>query len=292
MRLGDLTVGSRNWVNVAVAGVGGRGRLTPRLSVALDLRTPNDRIEAELRDVRLQLLCDGELLGEAQLIGERASSYGRTCVADVPVTRQVLEFVTHRLANGAAVDLEVTWYGVLRVRWEPTEGDRRVMGDPEPGVWTELHLASGQPGHHWGISRSEWYDRVLQPTGGSDFLYLEIAIPRGAAAEGWRRSLSHLDAVDKAYVLGDDAAVFQHLRAALDALPGAKKHIVDELPEPQRTAVDSLMLAIGAYLHLGRHVATEGDVAGAFPVDRQAANFAIGLVRVLMAYLSQVLKAT
>lgn len=291
VRLGDLTIGSRNWVRVDLNGIGGRGRLTPRLSLALDLSTPNDRIEAELRDVRVQLLCESELLGETRLTGELASSYGHGCVAEVPVARRVLDFVTSRLANHAAVDLELTWYGLLRIRWEPNETDHRMMSDPEPSVWTDLHLPANQHGHHLAVSRSDWFDRVLQPTGGNDFVYLEVAIPRDQAADAWRRTLSHLDAADKAYALGDDAAVFHHLRGALDALPGAKKHIVDGLPEPQRGAVDSLILAIGNYLHLGRHVASDGEVAGAFPVDRQAANFAIGLIRLLVAYLSQVLRA-
>lgn len=289
MRVGDLVAGSKNWATVTLAGLSGRGHLNPRLSLALNFATPNERIETELRDVRLQVLCADEILGETRLTGEHVAAHGHSCTAEVPVTRRSLEFVTSRLAHHAAVDLELTWYGLLRVRWQPGEGVQRMMGDPEPGVWTDVHLPANQPGSHAAIARSDWFERVLQPTGGDGYVYLEVAVPRGDAADGWRRSLGHLDSADKAYALGDDAAVFHHLRGALDALPGAKKNIVDRLPEPQRSAVDDLIRAIGTYLHLGRHVAAGGETPGAFPVDRQSAGFAVALIRVTISYLSHAL---
>jgi hypothetical protein len=291
MKVGDLTYRTRSWVSVTVQSVAARGRLNPRLVLGLELTTPTDRVDAELRDVRLQVVFDGEVLGEGRLIGERAARYGASCTVDVPVDRRTLDFVTSRLGRGASVGLRLLWYGLLRVRWEPNESDGRRAGDPEPGVWTDAHLPVGQHDHPLTIARSDWYAQVLQPIGGEDYVHLEVAVPRGEEAAAWRQALAHLDDAEKAYALGDDPAVFQYLRALFEALPGAPKNVFDVLPEPKRQELDQLVHSFVDYLHHGRHVSKVGASAGAFPVDHQDAAFVLAMAQVVLSHTSQALAA-
>lgn len=144
---------------------------------------------------------------------------------------------------------------------------------------------------HLRVDRSAWFSQILEPIRQEEYVYLEVAIPEGEAGRAWQAALGNLRAAEKAYALGDDAAVFQQLRGVIDALPGAPKHIVDALPEPRRTEVDTLLLAVGNYLHYGRHVAKAGDDAGTFPVNHQDADFALSTMRVVVSYLSRALAA-
>ena len=71
--------------------------------------------------------------------------------------------------------------------------------------------------------------------------YLEVHLPPvvSPASDGWRQALANFHAAERSYVIGDDAAVFNHLRGAFDALPGAKQHVVDAVTnETKRKALD------------------------------------------------------
>ena len=48
------------------------------------------------------------------------------------------------------------------------------------------------------------------------------------------QAVSNLDNAERPYASGDDAAVFVHLRGALDALPGAKKAILDDIRDERK----------------------------------------------------------
>ena len=65
-----------------------------------------------------------------------------------------------------------------------------------------------------------------------------------------------------------------------------KQHTADALPEPRQPAVDTHLRQVGEHLHHGRHVATQGPDAGAFPVNRIDADAAISIVRVMLSYVS------
>jgi hypothetical protein len=161
--------------------------------------------------------------------------------------------------------------------------------EPRAGEWIESPIHNGTP-TSVQISRSAWFEQVLSPTRAEDYVYLEVAIPRGDTAAAWRNTLTHLTSAEKAFAIGDDAAVFGHLRAAFDALPGAKQHIFDSLPQPKRGVVDKLSREIGEFLHLGRHVAAPGDAdPGAFPVDHIDAEYAIAQMKLLLSYASRIL---
>jgi hypothetical protein len=289
MTTATLIVGSRIWVEVNVRTITARGRITPRLLLLLELRTLTERVAAELHDVRVQVACRNELVGEGRLIGEPAAWHGHQCELEIPVTRRALEFVTERLERHAAIDLTLDWYGLLRVRWEPNPSDKRTASDPEPGTWTDLHLRQHE--HHVAVARSDWYSQVVQAVSGDDYLHLEVAVPRGPEQARWRKALDRLADAEKAFALGDDAGVFQHLKGVFEAVPGAKQHIFDALPDPKRGEVDRLTKAFVGYLNHGRHVMDEGTYEGQFPVDRQDAGLAIAVTQVILSYASRALAA-
>jgi hypothetical protein len=134
----------------------------------------------------------------------------------------------------------------------------------------------------------------LAPTRNEQYRYLEVALPRSddPLHQEWANSLSHLDEAERAYAAGDDVAVFSRLRASLDALPGAKKAILDGIADDEkRQRLDELLKRAGEFLHSGRHVSSTGSTAGTFPVDHMDAAFALDLMRVMLSHLSLMLSA-
>jgi hypothetical protein len=201
----------------------------------------------------------------------------------------MIEWVTDSLPPNGDASLKLKWSGILRVMWRPAEGDPIMTSDPVAGEWTFVNIVENEM--FIGVPRSDWFGKVLQPMGDDQYVYLEVPVPKGAAQGDWNKALALVEEADKAYAIGDDAGVFAKLRGALDALPGAKQNIVHDLPEPRRSAVDSLLRDVGEFLHHGRHVATEGEEAGSFPVNRIDASAALSMVRVMLSYVSQAITA-
>ena len=174
-----------------------------------------------------------------------------------------------------------------------TAGPMRMADDGEPGTWTPFRVSGGGL-TRLQLPRSDWYQQVLAPTRNEQYLHLEIALPgdHPALVTEWNKAMSHLQRAEKAYAAGDDPGVFQYLRAWLDALPGAKKNILDSISnDKKRRDLDNLLAKAGAYLHNGRHVADDGIEAGEFPVDRLDAAFAMDLMRVLLSHMSVMVAA-
>ena len=289
MLSGYLQLSGGNGLSVGVDSVYAQGRLTPMLRMSVEFQTPQGR-RAELVHLVAAVSCRDEHLGRGEVFGGFVNSGGYQAVIDIPTTRRHLDYVTAALGSASSVELQVKWSG--RVRFGLEEGaTRSVMSEPEPGHWSEGSVQSGMP-CTVQVSRSDWYERVMAPTRAEDYVYLEVAIPRGAGSAKWRQSLSHLTRAEAAFAHGDDAAVFGHLRAALDALPGAKKNIFDSVPEPKRERVDAIVHEVGQFLHLGRHVTAVGADAGAFPVDRLDAEYALAQMKVLFSYASRLLART
>jgi hypothetical protein len=105
-----------------------------------------------------------------------------------------------------------------------------------------------------------------------------------------RQAANHIRAAERALREGQDPQVFLACRAAIEALPGAPKEIFANLEYArERDTLDSLALAAGNYLHLGRHAADEGPQRGEFPVDHGDAAFALNLAKLLLAHTARVL---
>lgn len=283
----QLASGRQAWVTAELQYVSGTGRRSPRLMFQFQLRTLGERFSAQMHHVRVRVFAGEELLGEGTIVGGDVASYPSPCLLELPVTQRMMRYVTDSIPANGDVSLKLKWSGILRVKWHAAENDLQRVGDPEPDEWTFLSFVETEM--NIGIARSDWFSKVLQPIADDQYLFLEVAVPKGSAGADWAKALALLNEAEKAYALGDDAGVFAKLRGAIDALPGAKQNIVDALPEPRRTEVDTLLLAVGHYLHQGRHIATKGEEAGTFPVNRIDADAAISIVRVMFSYISRAL---
>jgi hypothetical protein len=282
----SLNSGNRAQALIDLQSVGARGLISPRLLLVLHAETPNEHTSIEFHDMRVRVMFGQELLGETRIVGEHIGSQGRSIQIEIPTTHRMLNHVTDQLGAQSQVNLTLSWYGILRVLWETGGSEARYQGDPEPGEWTDLQIDEGNHEQPIMISRSDWYSRIVTSIGTSDFIFTEVAVPRGPIGDDWRFAIDLLDQAEKAFVLGDNAAVFVHLRGAIDALPGAKKNIFDDLPEPQRKYVNDLAKHIGEFLHAGRHIAKLDDGIKGFPVNHVDARFAMNLVKVLLSYAS------
>lgn len=281
-----LNIGNRTAVQIDFKSVGAQGLFSPRLLIWMHFETPNERITVDLHDLRIRVKSGQEYLGETRLTGERVTSNGLSLQLDVPTTHRMLNYVTDHLGSQEHIALTLGWYGLIRFLWNPNDTDSRNMGEPTPGEWTDFQIDEGSHEQQISIARSEWFSRVVSVVGTTDYVFTEIAVPKGPLGDQWRSSIALLDKAEKAFTQGDDASVFSHLLGVLNAFPGAKQKIFDDLPKRQKAYIDELTKSIVVFLHSGRHVSelTNGEVG--FPVDHIDARFAINLVRVLLSYAS------
>lgn len=287
--------GSRRLAELELQGVSGYGRLNPRLRLSFTVR-PVPPTSVILTDVTLRLEHGLELLGEGRVV-ELHPRDGSQVIFEIAVPPRLLRYVTDSLApTTAAIQLDATLQGIARACLDSdtstSPGRAGLSSDCEQGQWTEFEATVG-PSALW-IPRSAWYERVLAPTRNEQYRFLEVALPRddNALRAEWGAAVRNLDDAESSYASGDDPAVFFYLRAALDALPGAKTQILDGISnEDKRRRLDDLLKRAGDFLHNGRHVAKTGEQAGTFPVDHMDAAFALDLMRVLLSHLSLMLAA-
>jgi len=289
--------GRRAWATLDLQSVSGLGRINPRLQLFFAAR-PVPYSKVVLGDVTLRLEYCQELIGEGRAVGVDVF-YDRAQVNfEVATSQRLLRHVTDGLAPTATVvQLDAKLSGVGRFYMDPNapspQGQVRMADDPPPGEWREFSVSSGHTSA-LQVGRGEWYERVLAPTRNEQYRYLEVALPRDDKALGieWGNAVGHLASAERAYASGDDPAVFVHLRGALDALPGAKQQILDDITDQAKRAdLDDLLKQAGKFLHDGRHVAPDGTGAGTFPVDHLDAAFALDLFRTLLSHLSLRLSA-
>ena len=163
MPTGSLVVGNRIWADITVLDVSARGRVEPRLIFRLELRTPTERIETELHNLRARVVADQEIIAEGRLIGTKALWHGDQCELETPISRRALDYVNDRLGPHSEVGLTIWWDGIVRVRWDPNEAERQNAGPVPPGEWTFLYMAPRQNELQVSIARSDWYSKVLKP---------------------------------------------------------------------------------------------------------------------------------
>ncbi len=252
------------WASLELQVVNGRGPVTPRLQFVFTAR-PVEYARVILRDVTLRVEHRRELIGEHRAV-QLEIIHANTQVVFEPVTsHRALQWVTDSLvASSTSVQLDATLQGVAAFAMDldaPTTYQRqRLINDPEPGQWKDF-LVSSSYARPLLLPRADWYAQVLAPTRNEQYRYLEVLLPRGddPLHQEWANSLSHLDEAERAYAAGDDVAVFSRLRASLDALPGAKKAILDGIAdEEKRQRLDELLKRAGEFLHSGRHVSSTG----------------------------------
>lgn len=279
--------GTRGWALFDADRVTGQGRVAPRLCFQMRARTPRERMQVEILLMRGELVIDGECLGSGFLTGVILGHGERYITLEVPVSRPSLDHL-HHVAPADRVDLKLTLSGWLRTRDDNDDG-RRFVGEPQPGERVFQNFGEARTTElPFQVARGDWFTHVLQPIGTMEYISTEITLPAGDSA--LHKALDHLHQAERAYILSDDAAVFLHCRGAIDALPGAKQRIFDGLSnQDEAKRLDALMLHAGQYLHHGRHVATDGEEQGDFPIDHSDARFALNLTKLLVAHTSHVL---
>lgn len=282
----------RAWGRLSLLQVGAAGRISPRLLVNFSTIPPRNA-DCKLLDVSLRLEYGGELVGEGHAGDIDVRDHGSVSF-EVQTRPELLRYVTAGLAATATiVEMSATLRGCGRYTLLHDESPRqRMVTDPEPGVPTSFSIHPSMP-TPLQVARADWYDKVLDPTNGLTFSFLELALPAlDEHRQGWQAALARFKDAERSYAVGDDAAVFLHLRGSLDALPGAKTDIVGLIGDDnKRRAVDNLLQKLGVYLHSGRHVADSGPQVGTFPVDHLDAALVLDLMRVLLAHLSGILAA-
>lgn len=288
MKQGHLRDGTRSWLDVEILGLRGLGRLSPRFELRLAASAPSAGITTTLKVVRVELFWSEELLGYGLLIEDTFSAHDSRRELELPTSRRLVQEITNRLGTSSTVAFQVRFSGSGVVTVAPGTSATASGGGSETGQPVPVVFGPDENTMNFSVPRTAWFDDVVAKLGDSDYIPLELLVPRCALGKPWRKALSHVANAKRAYALGDDPAVFGHLRGALDSVPGAKQEIFDVLPEPKRTEVDALVTALGKFLHAGRHV---DQATGGFPVDHIDAGFALNLMDVLLSYASRALEA-
>jgi|GEM_PF-2192531 len=288
--------GARKHAALDLKDITGVGRINPRLQLYFEARS-EPYTKVLLEDVTLRLEFGIELIGEGRVTGIEIVPGGCPVTFEIVTSQRLLRHVTDGLPSGGSiVELNARLHGRAQAWVDPNAPDLNRAGRPagwEPGQWWSFNLNAG------GIStlqfaRSDWYQRVLSPTRNERFLYLEVALPQDDSTLGteWVSGIDLLLKAERAYAEGNDSAVFQQLRGVIDSLPGAKKQILADITDDKkRNSLEELLKQAGEFLHNGRHVATDSEQAGTFPVDHLDAAFALDLMRVLLSHLSLMLSA-
>ncbi len=274
MRAGDVNAG---------------GTLAPRLRVHLFARTQGERRRAEIHLLKTTLRYGVESIADAFLTGISLNGTERSLTLEFPLDREVIQHVADT-ASGDSVELSLDFSGWARVHRVPTEGDPApFLEEPTPGEWGFITLGEGQQAAlPVRVPRSDWYTRVMEPVGTLSYLVTEIPFPKGDAGHAFLKPLNHLRAAERSFAIGDDPSVFLHCRAAVEALPGYPTRILEPLANRnEATKLDALLKKAGAYLHVGRHPADDGDRQGEFPVDHGDAGFALSLTRLLLSHVAR-----
>ncbi len=262
------------------------GQVFPRVQFELRLRTPNERVQAEIHHLRLRIKFANEVLGDGTSGGEYVDTNDRRMHIEVPISRSALAFVNENL-QADRLDLTLSLQGWMRIRHEP-QGD---TGE-RPADWTFTSFGvMGMADINLQLARGEWFKRVLEPLGSYEYVLTEVPILKGTASAGLQRSLAHIREAERHFAEGNDPAVFQYCRAMIEALPGWPKEIFAGIAEAnKRERLNELTLSAKRYYDHGRHLAKEGAQEGDFPVNHREALFAISMAKVLLAEIAAVIR--
>ncbi len=274
-----------NWLTIDVRSVRSTGVRNPMVILDLVARTTSDDLHVNVDWLQASLYFAHELVGHRML---PPGPVGRDThvTVDIPATRGSLRWITETSGAAEAIGFQLRFTGVLHVM---QEGEPRYATQAPGGQWSALYTGRGRTAElSFSISRSDWLTNIFGPANLEDYVFMEIAIPRGTRAD-WKSALARLSDAERHFVLGNDAEVFFQCRAALEALPGAPKNIFQHLPESEkRERVDSLFLKTVQFLHTGRHVRSSGKGEVGFPVDHRDAEFALSMTKLLLSYASRI----
>lgn len=258
------------------------GQVFPRVQFELRLRTPTERVQAEIHHLRLRVKFMNEVLGEGTAGGEYVDTNDRRMRVEVPISRSALAFVNENL-RADRLDLTLSLQGWMRIRKEPQGG----TGEP-PAEWTFTSFGvMGMADINFQIARGEWFKRILEPLGSYEYVLTELPVLKGSASVALQRPLAHIREAERHFAEGNDPAVFQYCRAMIEALPGWPTEIFADVADANKGGrLNELTLAAKRYYDHGRHLAKEGAHEGDFPVNHREALFAINMAKVLLAEIA------
>jgi hypothetical protein len=284
LTLGD---GVKHWAFLDPDVVHGRGAVFPRLAFQFKARTSREQMRVQIHFLRGELWHGDERLGEGSMTGVELAASEYQLTLEMPVSRAALDYID-RVAVGASIDVALKISGWLLARDSNDDGPD-LASAPQPDQWVFESFGERRDARLlFQIARSDWFSKVLEPIGTTEYICTEIALPR--ADSPLRQAANHLQAAERALREGHDPQVFLNCRGAVESLPNAPKGIFDRLEsEQERKRLDGLMLAAGNYFHLGRHTAEDGPRAGEFDVDHADAAFALNLAKLVIAQTARVL---
>ena len=291
----QTTLGHLHYAFVTVEPTGliyARGEILPRLAIELKLRTPREKVQAEIHFLRMQVQYANEVLAEGTAAGEFVDFHDRRLIVEAPITRTALQFVNDRLV-GDRVDLTLQLSGWMRIRYQPEEGEALPPGSPATDDWifTTFGVMSISA-LVLQVPRGEWFRRVIEPVGTHEYLLTEIPLLKGGVGASLEKSYKQLQEAERHWVTGNDPSVFFHCKGAIEALPGWPQQIFDSLVDRTKAEyLDKLVHSAKNYFDHGRHIAQSGIQEGEFPVDHREAEFALALTKVLLAEAAAVLGA-
>lgn len=284
LTLGD---GTRTWARLDPDAVHGRGIVAPRLAFQFKGRTAREKMDVQIHFMHGELMVGEERLGQGTLTGAHLAPTAYQLELEIPVTRAALEYIDQAL-TGNAIDVALRLSGWLRAR-DLNDDNPSYVSQPQAGEWVFENFGQARDTRmRFQIPRSEWFSKVLEPIGTTEYICTEIAVPRADSDLG--QAANHLMSAERALREGHDPQVFLHCRGALESLPGAPQTVFDNLEsEQEKKKLDALMPAAGNYFHLGRHTAKDGPREGEFAVDHADATFALNLAKLLLAQTARVL---
>jgi len=282
----SISIGAFTFFTIEAERAYGAGPELPRLHVVLQGKTPSDA-----------MVCDELHLHGSLKLGPRVLGVGSVSRANLGSVQQLIEVVVPLgpPAMGAliahpvpdTVELALDFSGTMTAHHT---GEKPVLGFHLPMEAHERRTVPVQINDlRLQIPRSDWYVKVLQPTGIAEYILMEVRVPLGDIGQKQRKAATLVAEADRCLASGDAPGAFFRCRAAMETLAGFPAQIYDGVPDTlKRARINALAKAIGEYLHAGRHVAKEGPREGEFDVDHRDAQFAIGITKCLLAYTSQV----
>ncbi len=279
----DLLLDAENRVllQLTMASRIGAGRLRPRLQFTFNARTIREAARLQLLWLRMDIKCQGELVGVGDLtdVGETITSFNRPVNVEAPVDHRTLRWVTAETREGD-ISLQLDFRGYVHYEERESEQVARVGEDVRVRAYS-LPLT---------IPRSDWFQHVLTNVGIGRYVFMEAEIPNPPDRQRWEQALRHLDEAERFFADGSSPQVLAACYSAFEALNADPKQVFANVTDPKKKAsLDDLVIETKNFLHSGRHVSKGGPVQGGFAVDHRDAAFALVMTKAWVVYTARLL---
>lgn len=287
-----LMVGSFGVAAIDFASVGARGGPSPYLRVELSARAMSQhfRINVVQFQTRVQNL-DKKLITVAEPIelGGAIAAGDAILKLEGPLSREALHFMGGQFRENRTCTLMLQLHSLLWFKDDSPPNQSITTSFVPAGQWGLV--STSQIDMFPVITRDDWFENVVKVIEPGDYVVLEAPIPTPPNRSRFEKALSHLATALEHFKNGNDPAVLQSCHGAFESLgPGAAKAILAKLSDVEkRKHVDALLMTAKNYLHAGRHISKTGTRIGEFDVDHRDAEFALGVTKMVVAYVARLL---